>query len=251
MTLPLLFKFTLAALLSIWPAAVESKFYPGPKVDAYPMKQDTPDAEVMAYCYGGPNAPQERRVCRIAREVAAVVASHSFDDRIPFTGPAASQATALALLEIAWHESGFRSKVEDCRITGDPPTGHSKITEGRAISLFQLQSNNWYDLFEMTNTKPPRHRRYSRDAICKSNPLAARLALHALMRQAMTARASTKPGGVAAMFYTYASGKGGKTKAGQEHVVQFEAMLRQNGIVLKGMWAEVKPLPSSNVAPTP
>jgi len=41
MTLPLLFKFTLAALLSIWPAAVESKFYPGPKVDAYPMKQDT------------------------------------------------------------------------------------------------------------------------------------------------------------------------------------------------------------------
>ena len=240
MTLPLLFKFTLAALLLIWPGAVESKYYPGPKVDAYPMREDTPDVEVMAYCYSGPNAPTERRVCRIAREVAAVVASHSFDDRIPFTGPAASQATVLALLEIAWHESGFRSKVENCDITGDLPAKWSKINEGRAISLFQLQSNNWYDLFEMTNTKPRRHVWHKRDAICKSNPLAARLALHALMRQAMTARGSTKPGSVQGMFFTYASGKGGKTKAGMEHIVQFEAMLRQNGIVLKGMSAEVK-----------
>jgi hypothetical protein len=238
MTLPLLFKFTLAALLLIWPAAVESKFYPGPKVDkpAYPITQDTPDEHVMAYCL----SPTERRVCRIAREVATVVHEHAELDRIPFSGPAAQQATVLALLEIAWHESGFRSKVEDCTITGDLPAKWSKPNEGRAVSLFQLQSNNWYDLFEMTKTKPPRHRWHKRDAICKSNPLATRLALGALMRQAMTARGTTKPAGVQGMFYTYASGKGGKTKAGQEHVLQFEAMMRQNGIVLKGMWAEVK-----------
>lgn len=118
MTPAILFKFTLAALLAIWPAAVDSKFYPGPKVDrpATPITQDAPDADVMAYCYGNP--PGERRVCRIAREVSTVVHEHAVEGRIPFVGPAAEQATALALLEIAWHESGFRSKVETCVING-------------------------------------------------------------------------------------------------------------------------------------
>ena len=46
------------------------------------------------------------------------------------------------------------------------------------------------------------------------------------------------------MFYTYASGKGGKTRAGQEHVEQFEAMMRQHGLVFVpkngAMWVEAK-----------
>lgn len=241
-----LFKFTLSALLLVWPGAVESRYYPGPKIDKPPISltQDTADVDVVAYCYGGPThngLAVERRVCRIAREVSAVVHEHAELDRIPFSGPAAQQATVLALLEIAWHESGFRAKVEDCRITGDLPAHWSKITEGRAISLFQMQENNWFNLFEMLPTKPPRHRRYPRRVICKSNPLAVMLALHTLMRQPWEARRSTKPSSVTAMFYTYASGKGGPSRAGREHVRQFMAMLRQNRIALKGMYAEVKP----------
>lgn len=249
MTLPLLFKFTLAALLLIWPAAVQSPHYPGPKVDApiTPITPTTPDAEVMAYCYGNP--PRERRVCRIAREVAAVVDEHAAQDRIPFQGPAAQQATALALLEIAWHESGFRSKVENCTINGDPPRRGAPLSEGLAISLFQLQANNHEDLFitegVRAGTRIPRPKKYSRASICKSNALAAKLALHALMRHAMTTRRSPHPSSVQGMFFTYASGSGKPSKAGREHVVQFEAMMRRHGIVFVPkngpMWAEVKP----------
>ena len=69
-----------------------------------------------------------------------MVYEHASSNRLPFKGPAAQQATSLALLEIMWHESGFRAKVEDCRITGDLPTRHSKINEGLAVSMFQLPS---------------------------------------------------------------------------------------------------------------
>lgn len=243
-----LFKFALVALLAIWPAAVESKFYPGPKVDRpdVVLTQDTPDLDVKTYCHGGPNAPSERRVCRIAREVATVVDEHAAHGRLPFTGPAAAQATVLALLEIARHESGFRAKVEDCRITGDMPSKYSKITEGRAISLFQLQSNNWYDLFEMVNTKPPRYRWYSRAAICASNQRAAQLALQTLMRQAWVSSAhkSLVPSSIRSMFFSYSGNGGQSSKAGIDHVEYFALMMRENGIRLvpsKGaMWAEVK-----------
>lgn len=47
------------------------------------------------------------------------------------------------------------------------------------------------------------------------------------------------------MFYTYASGKSGKTKAGQEHVEQFDAMMRRHGLVFVqkngAMWVDVRP----------
>ena len=243
MTPAILFKFTLAALLAIWPAAVDSKFYPGPKVDrpATPITQDTPDADVMAYCYSNP--PGERRVCRIAREVSTVVHEHVVEGRIPFVGPAAEQATAIALLEIAWHESGFRSKVETCVINGDPPRKGSPPSEGLAISLFQLQSNNHEDLFLkggfVAGTHTPRPKRYSRETICQSNAIAARLALHALMRQAWVTRASTHPKTVEGMFFTYASGKSRSTKAGREHVAQFEAMARRHGITLASVGGEI------------
>ncbi len=244
MTPAILFKFTLAALLAIWPAAVDSKFYPGPKVDrpSFPITQDTPDADVMAYCYGNP--PGERRVCRIAREVSAVVHEHTAEDRIPFVGPAAEQATALALLEIAWHESGYRSKVETCLINGDPPRKGAPLSEGLAISLFQLQANNHFDLFVMggfvAGTRTPRPKRYDRETICQSNALAARLALHALMRQAWVTRGSTHPKTVEGMFFTYASGKSRSTKVGREHVAQFEAMARRDGITLASAGGEIR-----------
>jgi hypothetical protein len=246
---PALFKFALAALLSLWPAAIQSKHFPGPKPDApaIPMTPTTADDAVLAYCLVPSSASHavERRVCRVAREIAAAVEEHAAQDRIPFAGPAAQEATTLALIEIARHESGFRAKVEDCRITGDLPTRHSKITEGLAISLFQLQANSREDLFEMTATKPPRHRRYSREAVCKSNALAAKLALHALMRAPWVQRASTRPASVASMFHSYASGKPKKTKAGTEHIEAFEAMVRDNGlrfVPAKGsMWVEAIP----------
>lgn len=237
-----LFKFALTVLLLIWPAAVNSPHYPGPKVDAFAMTLDTPDAKVNAYCF----TPDERRVCRIAREVAEVVDEHASHDRVPFAGPMAKQATVLALLEIAWHESGFRSKVEDCRITGDLPTRHSKITEGLAVSLFQLQANSREDLFEVSGvfagTKKPRPKRWSREAVCKSNRLAVRLARHALMRQAWVSRSSFRPLTVNGMFFAYAGNGGRSSRAGREHVEQFEVMLRQHKLAIvpaKGaMWAE-------------
>jgi hypothetical protein len=252
MTLPLLYKFTLAALLLIWPAAVVSPHYPSPKVDApwVPMTPETLDVDVLAYCFGGASGiATERRVCRIAREVAAVVDEHAAQDRIPFTGPAAQQATVLALLEIAHHESGFRSKVEDCRITGDLPAHWSKITEGRAVSLFQLQANNHEDLFVTegvrAGTSIPRPKKYSRAAICKSNELAVTLALYTLMRKAWTVDKTPRPKSVASMFYLYSSGKGTPSKAGREHVKAFEAMMRQHKIAMVPkngpMWAEVRP----------
>lgn len=243
MATPHLFKFALAALLRVWPAAIASPHFPGPKMDAptFAITVETPDAHVMAYCL----APVERRVCRIAREVADVVDEHAQDDRVPFVGPAAREATVIALLEIARHESGFRSKVEDCRITGDLPSRHAKPHEGLAISLFQLQANNREDLFEMTATKPPRHRRFTRDAVCQSNALAAKLALHALMRAAWVQRGSTHPSSVAGMFFGYASGKTKPTKAGREHIEAFEWMMRENGVRFVSsngaMWVEMKP----------
>lgn len=251
MTLPLLFKFTLAALLLVWPAAVDSPYYPGPKVDApaVPMTQETPDVDVLAYCFAATTGlAKERRVCRIAREVASVVHEHAEQDRIPFAGPAAQQATVLALLEIARHESGFRWKVERCVINGDLPYQGAPMSIGRAVSMFQLQSNNWEDLFitegVRAGTSIPRPKRYSRDAICRSNGLAVYLALHALMRGPWVTRKSTKPANVAAMFNLYSSGNSGPSRASREHVKAFEMMMRQNKIAMVPkngpMWAEVK-----------
>ena len=147
----------------------------------------------------------------------------------PSKAPAAQQATSLALLEIAWHESGFRAKVEDCRITGDLPTRHSKINEGLAVSMFSCASEQPRRSVEFAQTKPPRPRRYSRElfvrATCsrQSSPFMRSCANRGRVE------ASTIPASVSGMFFTYASGKSGKTKAGQEHVEQFEAMMRKHG----------------------
>lgn len=236
-----LFKFALTALLMAWPGA-----------------RNTPpvtDMAIMAYCYSGTldtnGFVKEQRSCRIARELSEVVEEHANAGRIPFQGPKAKEATVLALLEIARHESGFREKVEDCRITGDPPSKHAKIDEGLAISMFQLQSNSRFDLFKKAGmfpgTRRPRPRFYSREEVCKSNPLAARLALHALMRHPLSRKEnpSTYPAGIASMFFSYSGNGGRPSKAGREHIKAFEMMMRQNKLVMvptKGqMWVEAKP----------
>ena len=236
-----LFKFALTALLLAWPGA-----------------RNTPpatDMAVMAYCYSGAlNANgfvQEQRSCRIARELSEVVEEHADAGHIPFQGPKAKEATVLALLEIARHESDFREKVEDCRITGDPPSKHAKIDEGLAISMYQLRSNSWYDLFKKAGVFPgtshPRPRSYLREEVCRSNPLAARLALHALMRLPLSRKKnpSTYPAGIAPMFFTYSGNRGRPSKAGREHIKAFEMMMRQNKLVMVPtngpMWVEAAP----------
>lgn len=241
MTNIVLYKFVLAALLAIWPGRAT--------VDAAPAGlANAADVVVMAYCMVGMPA-QERRVCRIAREVATVVDEHAVKGHIPFQGPAGDKATALALLEIAWHESDFREKVEDCRITGDLPDKHSKITEGLAVSMYQLQSNSRYDLFlkhgTFAGTNRPRPKYYARDAVCNSNPLATRLALHALMRKAWVVNGTPHPSSIRSMFFAYSGNGGRKSKAGMQHVEKFEAMMRQNGLELVpkngAMWVREKP----------
>ena len=246
MTQALLFKFTLAALLLIWPGAVESRFYPGPKVDkpATPIAQQTSDADVLAYvsarCWNG--IATERRVShrsrgRKRRRRTCII------EPFALPGPAAQQATSIALLEIAWHESGFRSKVEDCRITGDLPTRHSKINEGLAVSMFQLKANNREDLFEFAQTKTT-----------TSGAIRAMLFVRATRSRQTRPSCTHAPCGQESRHddprervgdvFTYASGKSGKTKAGQEHVEQFEAMMRKHGLVFVpkngAMWVEAK-----------
>lgn len=76
----------------------------------------------------------------------------------PFCGPKAREATALALVSIANHESGWVLGVQDCTYKKKDP----------AISLFALNG-------------PVAFAGYSKKEICNDNKLAARLSLQILM----------------------------------------------------------------------
>ena len=77
---------------------------------------------------------------------------------LPFDGPAAKEASAIALASIAKNESDFRQEVRDCHIKGD---------NGRSISVFQL-------------IRGPGRLKYSEKDICLDDGLAAKLSLNVL-----------------------------------------------------------------------
>lgn len=129
-------------------------------------------ADPGSFCEDESNA----RLCGVASD--AVMATQSAR-ALPFDGPAAEPASIVALLSVAYHESGFRADVQDCTIRGDM---------GRSISLYQLHIG------------PARHG-HSAEEICTDNLLATRLALRYLARTA-------RRGSVYGMFWGYAGAPG-------------------------------------------
>lgn len=92
----------------------------------------------------------------IAEDVTTVVETE--DAHILFEGPAARQATALLLVAIAAHESGFSHEIDRCEKRGDG---------GRSRSMWQLIGSVHLE-------------GHSFEEVCENRRLAARLALHAL-----------------------------------------------------------------------
>jgi hypothetical protein len=104
---------------------------------------------------------------------------------LPFDGPAAKEASAIALASIAKNESDFRQEVRDCRIKGD---------NGRSISVFQL-------------IRGPGRLKYSEKDICLDDELAARLSLNVLTWYKHT-------GATKFMFQGYGTGYANLTSQG-------------------------------------
>jgi hypothetical protein len=96
----------------------------------------------------------ETRLRQVAADIWAAAESSPV-----FCGQAAVESTALGLVAIAHHESGWHPRVQDCRYNPHDP----------AVSLFALQG-------------PIARGGRSREAVCSDNALAARLAGFVLTR---------------------------------------------------------------------
>lgn len=150
--------------------------------------------------------PELARYCGIAEDVAHVTEHAS---RLPFRGHAAQEATAVALIGIAWHESRLRGDVQDCSYCRKNPKA---CDVGRSMSIYQLMRGRAWGP-------------YSQKQICSSNRLATWLALRVLVMNAE--RAETPRG----MFFGYASGDPGRnTRAGRELLNGWELRARANGL---------------------
>ena len=83
-----------------------------------------------------------------------------------FTGEAAVPATAMALYAVAYHESGFWSKAQDCSACY---IGSPWCDGGRSVTMFQLQGSvSWG--------------RFNRSELCSSNANATERALRILWK---------------------------------------------------------------------
>lgn len=120
------------------------------------------------------------------------LAVNDLGDTIPFTGPARKEAAGLVLVAIAYHESGFSARVQDCRLTGDRIYGQAP-SEGPSISLWQLKGRF-------------ARGKYSREEICSSPRLAAAQAMRVFTGHATRCARS----GWLASFQGYASGNCGR-----------------------------------------
>ncbi len=142
--------------------------------------------------------------------VAADVALAVEFGRVPFLGPAAREAAALALVAIAWHESGFAPEVGDCRRRGDlhlTPTG--------SVSLWQLLG-------------PWARGGHPADEVCQNQPLAAYLALGVLDVHAR--RCTRAPW--RSLFDGYASGRcGHETPASGRQCAAWARLAASAGLV--------------------
>jgi hypothetical protein len=122
---------------------------------------------------------------------------------LPFTGPEARAGAALALVAIAFHESGFSARVSDCRRVG---------AFERSLTAFQLHGRF---------ARGP----YSEAEVCASPRLAAERALWVLALHG--SRCATPQH----WFYGYASGSCGvQSGAGRRQCAIWEQLVRAAGL---------------------
>lgn len=147
-----------------------------------------------------------------AETLAADVAFVAELGPVPFTGPAAREATALVLLVIAEHEGAhFDPRVERCDIVAD---------QGRTVSLFGLMRGaSW--------------RGYAREDLCQGGPLPAYLALAAF--NGYQERCLPMP---MSWFRGYASGSCSvKSDAATRMCHRWERLAKRHGIEGASCWS--------------
>ena len=96
-------------------------------------------------------------LCTISQDMETVVTQAS---RLPFRGPARLEASAMVLVAIAHHESGFRPGIYDCSLC-DGST--ARCDHGRSVSIYQMQKSAWQG--------------WDRESVCEDNHIASYLAL--------------------------------------------------------------------------
>lgn len=146
------------------------------------------------------------RLDGLAADIELAVAMRAAGgDELPFHGPAAREASALALVSIAFGETGFREIWIDCVEGGD---------NGRSVSAFQLMRGAaWYGA--------------ARHELCPTSPLAAYNALRVLTGYSERCQRSAPVG----WFYGYASGSCGKpSEAGREHCARWVRLTKKMGL---------------------
>jgi hypothetical protein len=140
----------------------------------------------------------EERLKQVATDIWDVSAKFQ-----PFCGPKAREATALALLSIADHESGWHPKVQNCTYGQKDP----------AISLFALNGTVAFG-------------GHSKKEICNDNKLATILAANVLMLFKAC-------GTSICLFQGYASGDAGiKSLAANQLNTTFLSQLYKQNIVV-------------------
>ena len=149
----------------------------------------------------GASTDDQARLQSVAQDVWTEVQTSKI---LPIGGEAGAEASALALVAFAGHESGFWSKVQDCSAC---TRGSMLCDKGTSISLYQLHegSTNWST--------------FTRAQICESNSIATSLALRALNR----GRGAGTPVGL----FRVLGGRGG---AAPEMADMFASATRRAGI---------------------
>jgi hypothetical protein len=150
------------------------------------------------------------RLEELAQAVSAAVEEQDdfadwLNEPLPFTGQHAREASALALVAIAYGESRFAATVADCRKVG---TDHPSITSWQLHSRWAFGP-------------------YSRAELCASPRLAAERALWILSQHATHCRTA------ACIFRGYSSGSGAiDSAAARAHCRRWERLGRRAGLRL-------------------
>jgi hypothetical protein len=158
------------------------------------------------------------RLEALAADVALAVRDASAQN--PFTGPARDEAAALVLVAVAFHESGFDARVQDCRLTGDRRRGQAPH-EGPSVTLWQLKGA-WA------------RGGLTREEVCRSPRLAAAQALRVFAGHAR--RCARSPW--LAAFQGYASGSCGRESLVAYRTQEGDVAVKQQraGLVRCATW---------------
>lgn len=158
----------------------------------------------LAAHHGYRGASHEARLTAVAADIAEVSSHHPI-----YCGDAGADATALALVAIADHESGWHPGVQDGSLC---QPGSKWCDRGRSISLYQLRVGvAWGG--------------HTRTEIDGSNALATRLALRVLSRFAARSVLTEQ-------FCGYASGGFARCKAGDQIAQVYATLLARTHVVL-------------------